>query len=111
MSALTERITEVQMTHSRRIDPNHPGYGNCRCGFPVDLPQDHAVHVAERIEAELQLKLAEEWFIPTFRDEKDNARGFQNFGTLEAAKKWADFWDPQPEIYSRWVSAWSEVDK
>lgn len=52
---LVDRITEVLMEHGRRIDPNHPGFGNCRCGFVVDLPQDHAAHVAGEVAAALQL--------------------------------------------------------
>lgn len=49
------RIAAVLMEHGRRIDPNHPGYGNCRCGFVVDLPQDQAGHVAAVLTAALGL--------------------------------------------------------
>lgn len=42
-------------THARRIDYNHPGYGNCRCGFAVEHPQDHHAHVTEHIIYELGL--------------------------------------------------------
>lgn len=49
-----ESIMEVLMEHSRRIDPNHPGYSNCRCGFSVDIPQDHAAHVTGEILAVIE---------------------------------------------------------
>jgi hypothetical protein len=44
-----KRIEEVLGVHARRCDYNHPQYGNCRCGFDVDLPQDHHAHVAAAV--------------------------------------------------------------
>ncbi|QGH71500.1 hypothetical protein SEA_TDANISKY_93 [Mycobacterium phage TDanisky] len=46
---LRDVLTEALKAHSRRIDPNHPGYGNCRCGFTASHPNDHPVHVADVI--------------------------------------------------------------
>lgn len=42
-------VADVLRQHGRRIDPNHPGYGNCRCGFVVEMPDDWAGHVAEAV--------------------------------------------------------------
>jgi hypothetical protein len=63
VSGPEKRIEEVLMEHGRRIDPNHPGYGNCRCGFIVDLPQDQAAHVAAAVLA--SLNLTEQWGVVT----------------------------------------------
>jgi hypothetical protein len=52
VSALTDRITEVQAAHQRAPD-HHGTFGNCaacNCGW---LGAGYATHVAERIEAEL----------------------------------------------------------
>ncbi|AEK07842.1 hypothetical protein FDI59_gp094 [Mycobacterium phage Yoshi] len=44
---LRDVLTEALKAHSRRIDPNHPGYGNCRCGFTVSHPNDHPAHLTD----------------------------------------------------------------
>ena len=81
---IEKRIEEVLMEHGRRIDPNHPGYGNCRCGFVVDLPQDQAAHVAAAVVANLQLT--------------EESRVFVFTGTR--SRTWTK---------RRWVGPWSEA--
>ena len=53
MSDVRNHVERVLREHARRIDPNRPGYGNCRCGFVVEMPQEHAEHVAEAVVAAL----------------------------------------------------------
>jgi hypothetical protein len=64
--SLRDRIAAVQQAHHLRMDYNHPGYGNCRCGFRTgfqeregeddfDLPwwELHAQHVADELLCEI----------------------------------------------------------
>ena len=57
---LRTRIAAVQQAHHIRIDPNHPAYGYCMCGFNPDADEDdfwwvaHAKHVADAVIAELE---------------------------------------------------------
>lgn len=58
---LRTRIAAVQQAHHIRIDPNHPAYGYCMCGFNPDADEDdfwwvaHAKHLADAVIAELGL--------------------------------------------------------
>ena len=70
MSDLRTRIAAVQQAHHIRIDPNHPAYGYCMCGFNPDADEDdfwwvaHAKHVADAVIAELDLEREESFMRP-----------------------------------------------
>lgn len=59
MSDLRSRIADIQQAHHLRIDPNHPAYGYCMCGYNPHADEDdhwwvaHANHVADAVIAEL----------------------------------------------------------
>jgi hypothetical protein len=58
---LRTRIAAVQQAHHLRIDPNHPAYGYCMCGYNPDADEDdywwvaHAKHVADAVIRDLGL--------------------------------------------------------
>ena len=89
MSALTDRIAEVLRAHIGRPvsdTTSRPGFRiwlqGCQCYW---TGEDHAAHVAERVEAELGLKRRLSY--PVIGDQP-----------------------PGDGLYERWVSAWSEVE-
>jgi hypothetical protein len=53
---LRTRISAVSTAHSRCIDPNHPRYGDCRCGFTVEDADDYHEHLADAVIRELGLR-------------------------------------------------------
>lgn len=64
---LRTRIAAVQQAHHIRIDPNHPAYGYCMCGFNPDADEDdfwwvaHAKHVADAVISVVQPLLEAEY--------------------------------------------------
>lgn len=67
MSDLRTRIAAVHQAHHLRIDPNHPAYGYCMCGYNPDADEDdfwwvaHAKHVADAVIRELLPKREGKW--------------------------------------------------
>jgi hypothetical protein len=58
------------------------------------------------------LGLTEIWCIPTTKcKDGQSRRPLNHFDSFEAAKKCREEWLPEAQIYSQWVSAWSEVDQ
>ena len=59
---IERRIAEILRDHQRRIDFNHPAYGQCQCGFNPEEDEElyphemQANHVAEVLVSKLGLK-------------------------------------------------------
>lgn len=67
MSGIEERMDAVLRAHQRRIDCNHPAWGQCYCGFNPEADDDlmpheaQAAHVASVLVAELGLTVEDHW--------------------------------------------------
>ena len=48
-----KRIAITLKQHSRRTDPNHPGWPNCRCGFDCE-DGDWSEHAADEVMRQLE---------------------------------------------------------
>lgn len=107
MSGVEGVVTEVLLAHARRIDPNHPAYGNCRCGLSIEDPEDHADHVAALVVQ--ALGLTEEHGHDIEGRRKPNPHvlmgrdGRPSLVAADPPKGWCG--------YRRWVSPWVAVER
>lgn len=111
MSDAQRVIANAAALHSRRIDPNHPNYGNCRCGLAIEVGFDHADHLAAEIDKALG-GLTRAWaaVLPDgsfFGPYHERAQLDATEARRNAEADVAEYEDA--ELKSRWVSGWSEV--